>query len=182
MQEHNVHSPKFIFVILHKLLAPCSEPPLFFPMSTLPDYFDNDDSPFADDPASGDNTFSNPLVLQHSHLNQCCVHAPPTTVSGTSASSLQSDPMQMPPPSSVPSAPPKSSGLSPGAITKIPLAELFHNPEFLKEHERANSLQHMVTLLVAELVDLQHLNKFKLMIGTSFAFFFGALWLIQMSK
>ncbi|KAN0139984.1 hypothetical protein V8E53_001880 [Lactarius tabidus] len=133
-------------------------------MSTLPDYFDNDDSPFADDPASGDDTFSSPLVLQHSHLNQCCVHAPPTTVSGTSASSLRSDPMQMPPPLSVPSAPPKSSGLSPGAITKIPLAELFHNPEFLKEHERANSLQHMVTLLVAELVDLQHLNKFKLMI------------------
>jgi hypothetical protein len=133
-------------------------------MSNFSDYFEVDDSPFADDPIFDDGDISHPLALQ-------CMHPPPTTVSGTLALSLRSDPMHMPPPSTVPSAPPKSSGLSPEVIANIPLVELFHNPEFLKEHKRANSLQSMVTLLVAELVDLQRSEKFQPMMHTSFAFF-----------
>src|ERR1700761_3674233 len=138
-------------------------------MSHISDYFDDDDGPFMDDIASD---MDEPLQIRHS----CSTHCPrpsPTIVSGTSDLSNRSDHLRMPPPSNLPSVAPRSSGRRPEVITGIPQSKLYHNLDFLKERERVESLQHMVNILVAELVEEQHLDKHRPPVRKSIVFFGG---------
>ena len=113
-----------------------------------------------------------PLQIQCSRLTH---HLWPssTIVSGTSDLLNRSDHLWIPSPSSLPSVPPKSSGLSPEVIAGIPWGKLYHNPDFMKEQERAESLQHTVNILVTELVKEWHSDKHWLPICKSINFFEG---------
>ena len=136
-------------------------------MSHISDYFDDNDGPFMDDIASDMDEPSQIRCSRSTRRPQ----PSSTIVSGTSDLSNRSNHLRMPPPSSLPSVAPRSSGLPPEVIAGIPRSKLYHNPDFLKEQERVESLQHTVNILVAELVEEQHSDKRRPPIHKSIVFF-----------
>lgn len=138
------------------------------------DFFDDEDDedePFMDDTGSNldADDFAPPSLG-----SSLCATTPqhsrrPSTISGSTGLSYPSDFLKMPPPP----IPPSPSGLSPEIIARITFAELFHNPEFWKVHERGEESQRSVSMLLSQLFDTRRTANYP---ATSSEFFFVSLF------
>jgi hypothetical protein len=137
-----------------------------------PEYYDplgdDDDTPFMDDSPSFDIDPS-PSASSHS-TRQFPRRAPASSVSGSTGLSYPPNFSRMLPPPSRPSKP------SPDTIGQLTYDDLLHNPVFLNSQQKIADLEHTVSMMVCELVEVRRMPKFS---GVIRAFFFS-LSLLQL--
>jgi hypothetical protein len=145
-------------LLVFNLLATFFFLPFSFSMS-VPGYYDpfdkDNNSLFVDDTGSNIDDVDPPLSTSRLARQ---MQPPTSNISGSTGLSYPSNFSQMPPPLSCPSVAP--SKLSPDIIAWLTYNDLLHNQHFLKDQQRIKDLEHTISMMVCELVEVRRAPRF----------------------